>query len=120
MNSKHLDAEALDKENLELHRKLAAAELDARTAWARYEGANNSRKATDAQLQACTAEKDQLAKKLAKGIGALKEIDHVMKTLYGGGFHQKVLSQKLANRTEFAKIIGLARTWVSLIVVPGT
>lgn len=43
--------EALEAENLELHRKLAAAELDARNAWSRYENANSSRLTTERQLE---------------------------------------------------------------------
>jgi hypothetical protein len=38
-------------ENRALHRKLAAAELDAKTAWGRYENANSSRLTTENQLE---------------------------------------------------------------------
>lgn len=42
----------LDESNLSLHRQLAAAQLDAQTAWGRYENANSSRITTEQQLAA--------------------------------------------------------------------
>jgi hypothetical protein len=112
MSSKPLDAEALDKENLLLHRKLAGAEFDAHTAWSRYEAANRSRQATEVQLEKANIEKVELAQKLSVAVSALQDIDHVMQILYEGGFNQQVQQHQLADRAQFAKILGLAQTWL--------
>jgi hypothetical protein len=37
-----------------------------------------------------------------------------MQILYEGGFHQQMLSYKLADRREFEKILGLAQNWLRL------
>lgn len=57
----------LDAENITAHRKLAASDLDAKTAWGRYENANKCRIVTESQLAAntgctyplCQSEKEQ-------------------------------------------------------------
>lgn len=60
--------DALGTEIRQLHSKLAAATLDAHTAWARYKGANSSRLTTEAQLAACNAEKHALEQKLTEAL----------------------------------------------------
>lgn len=70
-------AEELDAENKELHRKLAAAELDAKTAWSRYENANSSRITTEQQLETavCKADAvDGLVKALQEAIAVIERI----------------------------------------------
>jgi single-stranded DNA-binding protein len=51
---------AKEVENLALHRKLAAVDLDAKTAWSRYENANSSRKSAEVTVEQQAAEIERL------------------------------------------------------------
>ena len=62
---------AKDEENLRLHRQLAAVELDARTAWERYENANSSRKHAEEMLALMRCE-DRGCASSARKAGELK------------------------------------------------
>lgn len=69
-------AEELDAENKELHRKLAAAELDAKTAWSRYENANSSRITTEQQLETAVRKADSVDGAIALLKRLKRDLEH--------------------------------------------
>lgn len=81
MAAKQLDAPALELENAELYRKLAHAELAARTGWDRYAGANGARKVTELQLLACNEKNQALMQELAVAQGTLRNIERAMRAV---------------------------------------
>lgn len=114
MSNQTSDIATMKEEVLALHRQLAAAHLDASNGWHRYKAANQCRIANEKLVEARTIENQALAHDLKTAVGALQDIDAVMQVLYEGGFHQQMLRAKMADGSEFEKIIGLAQRWLSL------